>query len=509
MPTEEAALEPRAALGSQEPVGRYRWVICALLFFGTTINYVDRQSLGFLGARLDKDLHIGDDAFGKINAAFAIAYAIGQTFAGRWLDKVGTRVGYAISLTLWSITSIVHGFCKTALGFGIARVVLGIVESPCYPADNKTAAEWFPKRERSTVMGFVNAGSNVGVIIAAVMSVPLYARFGFKGVFICTGALGFIWLAFWLPLYRKPHEHPSVSARELAHINSDPVEPAAPAENSATPTNWVNPSGTTLPYETPLVKPATTMTWVLYLLVGLILGTGIGRLMAGALGVSGKASLLVGIVFGLALGPALCVARPILPYRQTWAFAASKFITDAIWYFFIVWIAKFLFKQHKVDIKNLGVPFIIIYTLADVGSIAGGGLASYLIRRGLTLNVARKLAMLICIAFIIPVCFATAVHSAWTAVILLGMATAGHQGFSANQYSIVGDLFPRRAVGSVSGFGGTLGYIGASLYAVVCGAVLTWNHSNYTPLMIVAGTGYVVAFLIIHLLVPKLQPAVM
>jgi ACS family hexuronate transporter-like MFS transporter len=485
MPTDEAALQQKPAPSYDAThLTRFRWVICVLLFFGTTLNYVDRQSLGFLGARLDRDLGIGDAAFGKISAAFAIAYAIGQTFAGRWLDKVGTRVGYAISLSLWSITSILHGFCRTALQFGVARVILGIVESPCYPASNKTAAEWFPKRERSTVMGFVNAGANVGVIIAAMLSVPLYARYGFRGVFLCTGGLGFIWLAFWIPLYRRPHEHPRVSPRELEHINSDPVAPAPP-----------------------LGHPPTAMTWALYLLVGLVVGTGVGWLMAKPLHLTGWGSLLVGIIFGLALGPALCIARPILPYRQTWAFAASKFITDAIWYFFITWIAKFLFKQHQVDIQHLGLPFIIIYSMADLGSIAGGGLASYLIRRGLTLNVARKLAMAVCIAFIIPVCFATAVANPWTAIILLGMATAGHQGFSANQYSIVGDLFPKRAVGSVSGFGGTMGYIGASLYAVVCGAVLAGNHADYTPLMIVAGTGYVAAFVIIQLLSPTLQPA--
>ena len=484
MATQEATLPLEDQPAADSRIPRYRWVICALLFFGTTINYVDRQALGFLGARLEKDLAIGDDAFGKINAAFALAYAIGQTFAGRWLDLVGTRMGYAISLTLWSIASIAHGFVRTALGFGIARVVLGLVESPCYPANNKTTAEWFPKRERSTVMGFVNAGSNLGVIIAAMLAVPLYMWFGFKGVFICTGSLGFIWLAFWLPIYRKPSEHRRITPRELAHINSDAAEPAALA-----------------------AEPATLLTWAKFILIGAVIGTGIGFLMAGSIGLTGTGALLMGIGFGIALGVALCVARPILPYRQTWAFAASKFITDAIWYFFIVWIAKFLFKRHNVDIKNLGLPFIIIYTMADIGSIAGGWLSSAMIKRGMTINLARKAAMMICIAFIIPVCFATVVPNPWLAVILLGMATAGHQGFSANQYSIVSDMFPRRAVGSVSGFGGTLGYIGGSLYAIVCGSVLTRNHGSYTPLMIVAGTGYIVAFGIIHLLAPRLEPA--
>jgi ACS family hexuronate transporter-like MFS transporter len=485
MSTDQATALPLQSEHEKDAgIGRYRWVICALLFFGTTINYVDRQALGFLGGRMEKDLGIGDAAFGQINGAFALAYAIGQTFAGRWLDKVGTRIGYAISLTCWSLAAISHAFVRSALGFGIARVALGVVESPCYPANNKTTAEWFPKRERSTVMGFVNAGSNLGVIIAAMMAVPLYMHFGFPGVFICTGALGFIWLAFWLPMYRKPHEHPRVTARELAHINSDPVEPAAP-----------------------LAEPASLRTWALFLLVGGTIGTGIGFLLAGTMHLSDTLAAVISIGFGLALGIALCVARPILAYRQTWAFAASKFITDAIWYFFIVWIAKFLLKQHHVDIKNLGLPFILIYTMADVGSIVGGWLSSGLIHRGYTINHARKVAMLTCILCITPVVFATVVPNPWVAILLLGMATAGHQGFSANQYSIVSDMFPKRAVASVSGFGGTLGYIGASLYAILCGSILDKNHGSYLPLMIVAGTAYLVAFLIIHLLAPRLEPA--
>jgi ACS family hexuronate transporter-like MFS transporter len=429
MPTDQATLPLEYQSPADERMTRYRWVICALLFFGTTINYVDRQVLGFLGPHLEKDLGISNETFGNIGAAFALAYAFGQTISGRWLDLVGTRIGYAVSLALWSLASIAHAFVRTGLGFGIARAVLGVVESPCYPANNKTSAEWFPKRERSTVMGFVNAGSNLGVIVAAACTPLLYAKFGFQGVFVGTGLLGFIWLAFWLPLYRRPHEHPRVSPRELAHINSDATEPPGKIR-------WVQ----------------------------------------------------------------------LLGYRQTWSFTASKFITDAIWYFFIMWLSKFLAARHHVDIKNLGIPFLIIYSMADVGSIVGGWLSSALIQRGMTINRARKTAMLVCIACIVPVSLATVVPSAWMAVILLGMATAGHQGFSANQYSIVGDMFPRRAVGSVSGLGGTVGYIGASIYSILCGKILTWNHGSYTPLMIIAGTGYLVAFLIIHACAPHLEP---
>jgi ACS family hexuronate transporter-like MFS transporter len=443
MPTADQASAAATAPGTGGPlplqydpsagqkVGSYRWVICALLFFGTTINYVDRQVLNFLGPHLDHDLGIGDKAFGKITSAFALSYAIGQTFAGRWLDYIGTRIGYALSLTLWSIASMSHAFVRTAMGFSIARILLGIAESPCYPANNKTTAEWFPKRERATVMGFINAGTNLGVVIAAALATPLYMHFKFTGVFLFTGGLGFVWLAFWLPIYRKPHEHPRVSARELAHITSDPEE-------------------------------------------------GVGKIRW----------------------------LRLIAFRQTWAFAASKFITDAIWYFFIVWTAKFLAgKPHHIDIKNLGLPFIVIYTMADVGSIAGGWLSSSLIKRGMTINRARKMAMFFCICCILPVMSASKVPSAWAAVILLGFATAGHQGFSANQYAIVSDMFPKRAVGSVSGFGGTWGYLGGSLWSLCCGVILDRNGSNYTPLMIVAGLAYLVAFSLIQGLAPHLEPA--
>jgi ACS family hexuronate transporter-like MFS transporter len=408
---------------------QFRWVICALLFFGTTLNYVDRSVLSLIGVRFQQDLKINDEQFGTIGAAFAYAYAIGQLFAGRWLDKVGTRVGYTISLLLWSLISMGHSLVSTFLGFAIVRALLGVVESPCYPANNKTAAEWFPRRERSTVMGFVNAGANLGVVIAAVMAPFLYKHFGWRAVFIGTGALGFVWLAFWIPLYRKPHEHLRVSAAELAHINSDPEE--APGK----------------------------LRWLHLMLL-----------------------------------------------RQTWAFAGSKAITDAIWYFFTVWLAKFLAARHHMELSSLGVPFLVIYTMADLGSIFGGWLASAMIRRGLTINHARKVAILICISCILPVSMATVVPHAWQAVILFGLATAGHQGFSANQYALVTDMFPRRAIGSVSGFGGFLGYMAAARYSKFCGKLLQHNGHNYTPLMIIAGTGYLVAFVIIQGFAPRLEP---
>jgi MFS transporter, ACS family, hexuronate transporter len=413
-----------------ERVGNYRWVICALLFFGTTINYVDRSAIGILGPELRDKLHIDKEQFGYVMAAFGLAYAAGQAMAGGMLDKVGVRIGYGAGLVGWCLASMGHALVRTASGFGVMRALLGITESPCYPADNKAAAEWFPRRERAFVMGFVNAGSNVGIIVAMLMVPPLTKAFGWQGAFLGTGALGLIWLAFWIPIYRKPELHPRVSAAELAYIQSDPPEPAGK------------------------VRWAT-----------------------------------------------------LLGYRQAWAFALSKFITDAIWMFFFTWLPLFLNERYNLDLAHLGLPLVIVYVLADLGSIGGGWLSGAMIRSGATINRARKTAMLIGACCVVPVCLASSAPNAWWCALLLGMATAGHQAFSANQYAMVSDIFPKRAVASVSGIGGTFGYVGGAIYNVICGNVLQTNHNHYVPLLMVAAVAYLVAFTIVQVFAPTLEPA--
>ncbi len=416
--------------GPQRPAAsNFRWVVLTLVFLAITINYIDRMVMGILAPSLREQYKIDDTAYGYITAAFGLSYAIGQMASGRWLDWVGTRVGYAIALVSWSAASMLHAGVRSAFGFGVARALLGVTESPAYPAATKTLAEWFPKKERAFAMGFVNAGSNVGAVIAPIMVPWLAINFGWQSAFVVTGAIGLLWLVAWIPLYRRPQDHPRVSAAELAHIESDP--PEAPGK----------------------------LRWV--------------RLLA---------------------------------HRQTWGFALGKFMTDPIWSFYLFWLPSFLKDRHKVNIDGVAAPLIVVYLMADVGSIAGGWLSSFLIKRGWTVNSARKTAMLICALAIVPSAFVSVVQDMWTAVFIVGIAVASHQGFSSNLYTLVSDTFPKRAVGSVAGMGGTFGYVGYTLFGIITGWILTANGKNYLPIFIMCSSAYVIAFAAIHLLMPKLEP---
>lgn len=410
---------------------RFRWVVLAMVFFAITINYIDRMVIGILAPDLKRQYHISDEAYGYITSAFAICYALGQMVSGRWLDRIGTRIGYAVALAAWSVAAMFHGFARGPWGFGAARGFLGVTESPAYPAAVKTLAEWFPKKERALAMGFANAGANVGAVAAPIMVPWLAINYGLQSAFVVTGAIGLLWLAFWIPLYRKPAEHPRVSAEELAYINSDPPEPAGKIR-------WIT----------------------------------------------------------------------LLGYPQTWGFVCGKFLTDPIWSFYLFWGGTFLNKKFDVDLKNIGLPLIVIYVMADVGSIAGGWLSSTLIKRGWSVNAARKLALFISALAVVPVFFAAIVPDKWTAVLLIGLAVSAHQGFSSNLYTLVSDTFPKRAVASVAGLGGTFGYIGTTLFATLVGLVLgRWTNQNYLPLFAVAAVAYLVAFAIIQLTMPRLEPA--
>ncbi len=410
-------------------VGHYRWVICALLFFATTINYIDRQVLGILASPLQKELGWSESQYGWIAAAFTGAYAVGLVVVGRMMDRLGTQKGFSIAVIFWSVAAMGHALARTVFGFGIARGGLGLSEAGNFPAAIKTVAEWFPKKERALATGIFNSGSNVGAIVAP-LTVPWVAiNYGWRWAFIITGALGFVWLVFWITLYRKPEEHPRVSSAELAYIRSDPVEPVA------------------------------RIPW----------------------------------------------AR-LLPHRQTWAFAAGKFCTDPIWWFFLFWLPKFLHETYGLTLSGLGLPLVVIYLAADVGSIGGGWLSSTLIKRGRSVNAGRKTAMLICALCVVPIIFAARASSLWLAVGLVALATAAHQGWSANLYTLVSDTFPRRAVGSVVGIGGFAGATSGMLIATVTGYLLQWTGS-YVAIFFVAASAYLFALLVIHLLVPRLEPA--
>lgn len=413
---------------SKTKVPRLRWSVCALLFAAITINYVDRQVFSVLAPNLQREIGWNEIEYGYIVTAFQAAYAIGLLLVGRLMDAIGTRRGYALILSVWSLAAMSHAWARSALTFGIARFALGLSEAGAFPASIKTIAEWFPKRERALAAGILNAGTNIGVIIAAGLVPWITLHLGWQWAFLLTGMIGFGWLAGWLRIYRRPEEHPRVSPAELAHIQSDP-----PEQTVAIP--WIR----------------------------------------------------------------------LVPLRQTWAFALGKFLTDPVWWFYLFWLPKFLNQAYGVTLDQIGPPLIAVYVMADIGSIGGGWTSSFLINRGWSLNAGRKTAMLGCALAVVPVLLVPRAGNLWVAVGLLGLATAAHQGWSSNLFTLVSDTFPKHAVASVVGFGGMIGGIGSMMVATVSGYILEWT-GNYMSLFILASTLYLIALGVIHLLVPKLEP---
>jgi len=412
-------------------VGRYRWVICSLLFFATTVNYVDRSVLGVLAPTLRAEIGWTDQHYGYISGAFTLAYAIGYLFAGWLIDKIGTRIGYTLYLAVWSVAAAAHGLARSAFDFGLARFCLGIGESGNFPAALKTVAEWFPKKERALATGIFNAGTNVGAVVAPLVVPWIALHWHWQAAFVITGLIGLSWIALWLPVYRKPSEHPKLSQTELAYIESDPPD------------------------------PKTKIAW-----------------------------------------------SRLFPHRQTWAYSIGKFMIDSIWWFYLFWFPLFMNDRFGVDLKGIGLPLVTVYLLADVGSVMGGWLSSSLIAKGWTVNAARKTAMLLCAICILPVTMAPIVNGEWLAVWLVGIAAAAHQGFSANLFTTVSDMFPRKAVASVVGIGGFAGGMGGFFMNLGAGW-LKENTGSYLIMFLIAGSAYLIALLIFHFLVPKLEPAKM
>jgi ACS family hexuronate transporter-like MFS transporter len=412
-------------------MSRFRWVVLGLVFLAITINYIDRMVIGLLAPDYLKQPNgpISEEAYGTIMGAFGLAYALGQAAAGRWLDKVGTRLGYAVSLFAWSIASILHALARTAFGFGVLRCLLGVTESPAYPAATKTLAEWFPRKERALAMGIVNAGASIGSIAAPLLVGALAARFGWQATFVATGAVGLAWLGLWLPIYRRPHEHRRVSPAELAYILSDPPEAAG------------------------------RIRWL-----------------------------------------------KLLGHKQTWAFALGKFLTDPVWTFYLLWLPSFFKTKYGLNVSQVMWPMSVIYLMSGIGGVCGGWLSSFMIHHGFNLNTARKASMLICAVMVIPAVLASTMPSPWYVVAIAGLALAAHQGFSSNLYTLVSDMFPKRAVGSVAGLGGTFGYVGFALFGPLTGLILKWTNKNYLPIFIICGTAYLVAFALIQWLAPRLEP---
>src|SRR5271166_2427943 len=408
--------------------GKFRWVICAVLFIGISKNYMDRQVLGVLKVTLQHDLGWNEIDYSNLVFAFQAAYAVGLLLVGRFIDRVGTRAGYGFAVVFWSLASMAHALCGSLLSFGIARAALGLGESGAFPASIKTVTEWFPQKERALATGIFNAGTNVGAIITPVVVPWITIHFGWRWAFVVTGAVGFLWFLLWMAVYRKPEEHPRCSRAELEYIRSDGE------------------------------KETVRVPW----------------------------------------------AR-LLGYRQTWAFLLAKFLTDPIWWFYLFWVPGFFQKQHGLNLAQIGLPVVVIYLISDAGSVAGGWLSSRFIERGYSVNMGRKVAMLICAVCVVPIVYAYRAEGLWATTLLIGLAAAAHQGFSANLFTTASDLFPSHAVASVVGIGGMAGAVGGMLIANIVGHVLQATGSYLIP-FVLAGTAYLVALGVLHLIVPRLQP---
>jgi len=418
----------------------YRWTVCALIFFATTVNYLDRQVIGILKPLLESDLGIGEKDYSHIIMAFQLLYGVGMVIAGKLIDKFGTKIGYGVSVILWSIAAMGHALARGVWGFGFWRGFLGISEAGNFPAAIKSVAEWFPKKERALATGIFNSGTNVGAIIAPLAIPAMVVAWGWQSAFIITGAIGFIWVVLWFIFYEVPQKHKKVSAGELAYIHSDVDEQAETKE------------------KVPWIK--------------------------------------------------------LLQYRQTWLFFIGKGLTDPIWWFYLFWIPGWLstVRGAGLDVKSFGLPLAFIYTMTTVGSIGGGWVSGYMIKRGMSPFNARKYTMLIFALLVIPIVFAQSPSIGnWGAVCLIALAASSHQAWSANIFTTVSDAFPKKAVSSVTGIGGMAGAVGGAFISYIAGGILEHfkelGHieTGYVVMFAIAGSAYMLAWIIMQVFAPKVK----
>ena len=434
----------------QEKIGKYRWTICSLIFFATTVNYLDRAVISllkpYLAAAFNWDKVAEVENYADIEIAFKVAYSLGLLFAGRVIDNLGTKIGYALATALWSIAAVCHAFATGTLGFAVARIFLGITEAGNFPAAIKATAEWFPKKERALATGIFNSGSNIGAIIAP-LTVPFIAeKWGWQWAFILTGAIGFVWLILWFIFYEIPSKQKRLLDTELKYITADSTEiEALPKEESEKKVSWAK----------------------------------------------------------------------LLGFKQTWAFAIGKFLTDPIWWFYLFWLPDFLKNQYGLSNTELAIPTAIVYIISSIGSIGGGYIPMRLIDKGWPVFKASKTSMFIYALFVIPIVFAQKLGQVdmWLAIGIIGLAAAAHQAWSANIFTTVSDMFPKKATGSVTGIGGMFGGLGGILLsALVQKRMFVYFESigqiqtGYYIMFFICGSAYLLAWLIMHLLVPKLKP---
>jgi len=411
--------------------GNYRWVICALLFAATAINYIDRQMLGLLKPNFQQEFGWSETQFADIVFWFQAAYAVGYLGFGWVIDKIGAKLGFAVAIVVWTIAHVAHAAVRTVTGFTVVRIGLGLGESGNFPAGVKAVAEWFPKSERALATSIFNAGSGIGAIIAPLI-VPLLVIYAdWHWAFVVTGVFSVIWLAAWWFLYTRPRENKNVKPGEIAFIESDP----------------------------PDTEAHKNIPWT-----------------------------------------------RLLTVKETWAFALGKFLIDPIWWMYLFWLPGFFADRYHLDLKTFGPPVVAVYIMSDIGSVAGGWLSSQLIKMNFSINAARKITMLVAALAVTPIAFAMYADNLWLAVAIIGLATAAHQAFSANLYTLPSDVFPRAAVASVIGIGGTVGAVGGMLMSKYTGYVLDQLHT-YTPIFVVGASAYLLALLVVHLLSPRYELA--
>lgn len=409
----------------------FRWFILAMLFVATTVLYIDRSALGILAPDLQKSIGWSEEQYGIINSVFMIAYAICFILMGRWIDIIGTRKGYVISIGIWSLATLGHSLARSWVGFAVARFSLAIGQSGNFPSAVKAVAEWFPKKDRALAVSIFNGGSNMGTILAPLVIPVLVLGFkSWKVGFLWTFPISLLWALLWLKYFRNPEKSRNVSENELNYINSD---------NEQT-------------------EGTEQVRW-----------------------------------------------KDILPHRETWAIAVAKFMADPIWWFYLFWGAKFLNVKFGINLSTIGPPFFTIYLASWGLGIFLGWLSSKFIKSGLSLNQGRKFSMLACALFAVPVILVPHLSNMWLAVGLIALAAGGHCGWSANIFSLMSDIFPKKAIGSVTGFGGFAGAVGGAIVTFSVGKILqNIGTDGYTIPFAIAGSGYLIALLIVHLLVPKI-----
>jgi ACS family hexuronate transporter-like MFS transporter len=439
MPSDMLAKTPIQVPEIETKTGNYRWVVCALLFFATTINYIDRQVIGLLKPTLEKEFNWSEVDYGHIVMIFAACYALGYVIFGQLIDKVGSKLGYSISVIVWSIAAMLHALVKSTVGFGVVRGLLGLAEAGNFPASVKAVAEWFPKKERALATGIFNSGTSIGAVAAPIMVPWILGAYGWQEAFLITGAIGFVWLILWWIFYEIPSKQKRLGQAEFAYIHSD-NEPA-------------------------VSKTAVAIKW-----------------------------------------------SRLLSIRQTWVFIVGKVLTDPIWWFFLFWLPSYFSSTFNLDLTKPSLPLVVIYTATTFGSIGGGWLSSYFIKRGWPVLKARKVTLLIVAFAVMPIFLVRYAASMWTVVGILSVTVAAHQAWSANIFTIVSDIIPKRAVSSVVGLGGMSGSIASTLFPLFVGFLL--NHykvagnigAGYNILFMIAGSAYLLAWIIIQLLTRKMKP---